>query len=555
MNTPNAAIETSHVVRKLLLAIKNSTFYPPGHQILATSVTELYNDLHFYLEQSSNLVIAIDARRLISEGQVLHEGPKNKENIAFLLHRDGVQWISIEQGIEVHELQALLEIFRRYRIKEEYNGEDIVTALWQANFSHIQYGTDDRLWKDEPILDLSTLRLSSDTAASPELHAGPQQEAESLASADKSEALWVLTDGEKETTRQMIRQQEHRDDNLDVFDILLIILNEQNEKEDYAAVLDLVRECFERTLARNEFSAAVSFLKKMDRIYRQYKENSFWAQAYLDDFYIVISGQHLYAGLQKFIQNNKQVDRDHLIALRQMIALLPAQCIRSLGKLLPETNAPSLRQAILKSIALKAKENIGPLASLSVNEDDAIAIPAIGLLAHVNHSEALKLLKRQIQSDREKRRIAAVKAITRHPMCQVTDLEDVFDDPTLAVVKPILAFLARQKGVEASNLLMAQIETANFSRQEGALLLALYDCLGRCGSEQDVPFLQRQLFKIRFFSGAIGRLHRKGAAAALLQIQDKKARKVLEHASKSIRFSVRHACIQARERIREPAIK
>ena len=81
-----------------------------------------------------------------------------------------------------------------------------------------------------------------------------------------------------------------------MFDILLIILNEQNDKEDYTAVLDLVRECFEHTLARGEFSDGLTFLDNLGPIYARYQKEGFWAQAHLDDFYLIISGKHLYSG-------------------------------------------------------------------------------------------------------------------------------------------------------------------------------------------------------------------------------------------------------------------
>jgi hypothetical protein len=555
MTEPKPKIKTALVIRQLLMAIKNSTLYPSGHTILINAVTDLFKVLQSYLEHCSRLVIVVEANRLLSDGQILHEGPKNKENIAFLLHRDGVQWISFEQGIAEEELTELLDIFRRYRAKEEYDGGDIVTALWQADFFHIKYGTDDLLWKDEPLLDISTLKVSGEADPSQDLQTDEQLHAQSLASADKSTTLWELTEEEREKTRRMIAEQEQRDDDLDIFDILIIILHEQNEKEDYSAVLDLVRECFERTLARSEFSEAIIFLRKMSEIYQQYKANGFWAQAHLDDFFIMISGKHLYAGLHVFLRNNKKAEREQREALGEMIGLLPPQSIRSLGKLLPDINDTALRQTILKSIAVQAKKNIGPLASLTGNENDGIAIPAIGLLAHVNHAQALKILKRQIQSDQEKRRIAAVKAISRHPMSKASDFEEFLEDRSLSVVKPALAYLGCRQDAEAARLIMARIDTGNFSRHDGKLLLALYDCLGRCLSEQSVPYLQRQLYKIRWLRGAVGRLHRKGAAAALFRIKDKKAGMIFDRASKSIRFSVRNACRQARERIGEPATK
>lgn len=541
------SMDTSRIIRKLLLAIKNSNLYPRGHNILTTCVADLYQELDAYLEQCSRLVIGVDQNRLVSDGNILHEGAKKKENIAFLLHRDGVQWISFEEGLAAEELNQLLDVFNRYRVQEEYDGGDMVSALWQANFSHIKHGTDGRLWKDEPILDIAALKTSGTDLSASAPRTDEQQQAESLAATDKPETLWKLTKREKELTRHMISEQEHRNENQDVFDILLVILLEQNEKEDYAAVLDLVRDCFEHTLARGEFKEAFVFLKKLDRIYRKYQADQFWAQAHLDDFYILIAGQHLYAGLRAFMQKNDKATPERLPTILQLVSLLPPQCIHSLGRLLPEIDQPHFRKGILKAIGMQATKNFGPLASLAGNEDPAIAVPVIGLLAFIRKPEALKLLKRLTRSEKERSRIAAAKALIRHPLVKMADLRDILDDPNPEIVQLGLKRIGGQRNNQAEQMISDRLRSRKFCKQCGDLLLDLYDALGRCGSEQSVALLKKRLFKIKLIPSSTERKHRIGAAIALFRLNNPPSRKFLAKASKSLRFRVRKAYNQARE--------
>ncbi|BBO75208.1 hypothetical protein DSCW_26250 [Desulfosarcina widdelii] len=541
------SLDTSRIIRKLLLAIKNSNLYPRGHNILTTCVADLYQELQAYLEQCSRLVIGVEKNRLVSDGKILHEGAKNKENIAFLLHRDGVQWISFEEGLAEDELNQLLDVFNRYRVQEEYDGGDMVTALWQANFSHIKHGTDGRLWNDEPILDIAALKVSSTDSSASIPVTDEQQQAESLAAADKSEILWKLTQREKELTRDMISEQEHRNENQDVFDILLVILLEQNEKEDYAAVLDLVRDCFEHTLARGEFKEALVFLKKLNIIYQKYEVDKFWAQAHLDDFYILIAGQHLYAGLQEFMHKNKKATQEQLRTILQLVSLLPPQCIHSLGRLLPEIDQPHFRKSILKAIGMQATKNFGPLASLAGNEDPAIAVPVIGLLVYIRKPEALKLLKRLTRSEKERSRIAAAKAMVRHPLVKMADLRDILDDPNPDIVKLGLKHLGGQKNNEAERLISDRLLSRKYCKQCGDLLLDLYDALGCCGSEQSVTLLKKRLFRVKLIPSSSEWKHRIGAAVALFRLNNQPSRKLLAKASKSLRFRVRKAYNQARE--------
>jgi hypothetical protein len=254
--------QIAKVIKKLLVTFRNVSLYPKQHDILVTCRKDLFIELQSYLGHCSRLVLVAHKNRLLCDGYVLHKGSMNKENLAFLLYRDGIQWLSFESGLEEVELSELFDILKRYRTKEEYDGGDIVTALWQADFTHIKYGADDLLWKDEPILDISALNISQKRQSIPVDPASELIDARSLASFNQAKSLWELTEEEKEQTRRFITDHEQRDTDLDVFDILLIILNEQNDNENYSAILELVQECYQRTLARGEFRFAQAFFGK-----------------------------------------------------------------------------------------------------------------------------------------------------------------------------------------------------------------------------------------------------------------------------------------------------
>jgi hypothetical protein len=553
--TPDADHENliAVVIKRLLLAVKNSTLYPSRHDARVTCIKHLLEGIQSYLAQYPRLVIVVDKNRLVSDGHVLHEGRLHRDNIAFLLHRDGIQWISFDSGLEMDELAEFLDILKRYRTREEFNGGDIVTALWQAEFAHIKYATDDLFWQDEPILDIAGLKVFDPDQSIPANETPEQRDAQSLASAEHAKALWVLTEKEKAMTRRMIAEQEQRNDDPDVFDILLIILNEQNDKEDYTAVLDLVRECFEHTLARGEFSDGLTFLDNLGRIYARYKKEGFWAQAHLDDFYLIISGKHLYSGLQQFITGRRTIRRRQLDELRQLITRLPPQCTTALGKLLPDVKGSLLRRCVLEGMGIQSNRNIGPLASLTGNENDKIAIPAISLLAYIRHPRALGILRRLIRSGRESRRIAAVKALIRHPDSEARDFGGILEDESKAVVDMFIHYLRKRQDAGAEAIVADRLASGKFTRRDTDFLMKLYGTLGHCGSEQSLEVLKRQLNKLRLFSGTVGRAHQTGAALALLQLNTAPALRIFENASRNFRFSVRKACRQAREMNRATA--
>ncbi len=63
---------------------------------------------------------------------------KSTDNLAWLFFKDGVRELTLQKGFEQLEVVALLQIIQRAR-KGSADEDDLVTMLWEADFSYLKY--------------------------------------------------------------------------------------------------------------------------------------------------------------------------------------------------------------------------------------------------------------------------------------------------------------------------------------------------------------------------------------------------------------------------------
>jgi hypothetical protein len=232
-----------------------------------------------------------------------------------------------------------------------------------------------------------------------------------------------------------------------------------------------------------------------------------------------------------------------------MIAMLHPQCILPLGKVLGEVESQTVRRCLLGAMAVQASKDISPLSVLVRDENDKVALPAIGLMSYVKVPRAVNILRRLIYSGNERKRITAVKALAKHPMMEITDFNGILEKGSLHVVRLFLKLFCLQRNHDTEKMLLARLASGKFYKKDIGVLLDLYAAIGHCGSEKSLPFLKRRLFKLNLIPSIVAQTHRVGAAVALFHLKQETARAILKRASISIRLNVKNAYRHAFERV------
>ena len=84
--------------------------------------------------------LALDVREdaLTFEGEAVYLHETSRDNLAFLMFRDGVRTLSLHPGCEIGESEALVDCLAHAEDLANME-QDLVTALWERDLSHIDY--------------------------------------------------------------------------------------------------------------------------------------------------------------------------------------------------------------------------------------------------------------------------------------------------------------------------------------------------------------------------------------------------------------------------------
>jgi len=541
--------EAKTVVDKLILAAKNTSFYPAYHSISQKSVSDFCQYLNAYTRNYGALVLEMGKGDILFQGQKVYQNPDLQNNPAYLCFRDGLKWVSFAEGIDQAEILAFLSILKHHRVLEEESKGDIVTSLWEAGLHHIKYSTTNVLWQNEPLLDLASLKVAASRAApSPEK---PSEEdggdAPSIADTLSDGQVFGLSPEEIAETRRMVEAEEARDFDQDVFDVLLVILKEQRESEDFATVLDIIKDSFKHTLAQGDFQYASKFLGQLNDVRQSYKNTGTWALAHIDDFLLMVSGPQVLSALNDALPKLKSGDHQKINALENMLHQLRPESVMSLGQMIPRAQDKALNAMLLRVLTHHASKDLRPLIHLARQSAPPVQKTAIFVMGHIPHPDVLPVIAEASRATDSSLRKTAVQALTRKTPPPVEQLIPFIIDPEIEIRELVFRFLAQQPGQTVAPLILEYLNKTSFSPNQRESLLLLYQVLGSCKGTKASGYLSKQLLGRPWHISKLRRIHRQGAALALYMLDTEEAPKTIKTASRSIWPNVRRAVKNAKE--------
>ncbi len=112
--------------------------YPMDHPSARQIMDALMDSLGAYLNASGPLVLEVEEERLLCEGEQVYTFTGSRDNLAFLLYRDGIRSVSFSPGLESTELDTFVNYLTRADDLTALE-HDLATAFWEEDFVHIDY--------------------------------------------------------------------------------------------------------------------------------------------------------------------------------------------------------------------------------------------------------------------------------------------------------------------------------------------------------------------------------------------------------------------------------
>jgi HEAT repeat protein len=582
--TANEIQSARNVIGSFLLALKNYSIYPEDHSISQKFLINVKANLDPFLEQYGSLRLNVEKDGLFYRNVAIHQISRGEEDhLASLLFRDGILWLECLKGTDTDEIATLFRIMNNNRTVQDEPEGDLVTDLWEEDLPHIRYEAAE-LFCESDAFDLSLLKVSEEEEEEEEEDDDDEdedvtggQEDNSVCDATESESEDTddtggatkeqrtapsttipavrhdsvqLTPQEQKRLRDFVNEEESRNNVEDVLDILLIVLCDQNQEEEFSAILEALKEKFKDSLAQGELRSALNTLKRLREIHRADSNEQSWRIPVLEDFFFSIATPQILGALEPVLSNLEPGNTDQIKLLRQIFVLLPPEAIRVLGPMLLQVSSRDVQRQMLEVIGHLSKKDIRPLEDLLKHPDDRLVYRLVVVLRHLKGKKPFQLLLNMTRHSSERVRREALTGLLKHGSHVLKRVFFLIEDPNPMIRNQIIEYLGRERNVLSEDLLREYLERKELGITDDLHLIACYRSLGLCGSSGSIPFLKQRLME-RVWSDKLGfgtSPHRQGAAIALAALGTEDADKILEDASRSLFPGIRRAYQEAVER-------
>jgi len=552
-------------VQSLISAFKAYSLYPDNHSFSKKNLARLSDDLDAYLEKHETLRLETGRNNFYFKGELLIEGTAEENNPAYLLTRDGIEHIDFSRGVPSSEISSFLNILNKRRNPFEESGGDIVTSLWQENFSHIDYQEVDIFALESFQFDLASFHVTPEPEDSPAGQEGggePQQPVSEAASsksvdtavpneflADHGIRVLEITPQEKEALAALVREEEQKNFTSDVIDILLILLVIQKNKAHFLQVLEFLSFEFLDTMDKGAFHLALKLLNNINIINDQFKSKKPWITALLDTFIDSLSSRENLSRIS-WVENENllKLYRHNIPALVQTLRFLTPEIILSIGSLVGRLSVDevSLRNQLLSLLESKAKQDPEKLRTLLAESDEAINLILAPAVATLPKSEAARIYLQMTQhASAAVRKVGLDGYVATEASPDFTRLMHLLNAKDRSLRDRVLTYLLQQESGTAEKILIRFLTEAVDTRgTDQRIIFEAYQALASCASEDALQFLEEILLESKMskmFSNT-NAVHKKGAAFALRAVGTEEAMLVLKKGSQSLRPDIRLAC-------------
>jgi hypothetical protein len=552
------------VVQLLAGAVKHHSLYPENHSIAKQHLRKIFTTLNSYLGQHQDLHLTVHKTDILFDDEVVHHGQNDENDIAYLLGRDGIEWIEFLQEIEQWEIQALLRLINDNRRSDIDNDGNIATALWEKDLPHVEYKTLDLTALDIPMLNFQAFRVAPDVPAvaddsdqgdeSSEISETEDEyqeewETPSLALTAPDTSLWQLTELEQFQLDALIRKEEEGADTSSIIDILFILLLLQNDIREAQDIIEFLQDRFQNCLQQQQFKYALRILTTLKKIDSAQDKRQEQLHPLITDFFQAVSRPESLRDLEVFfISPDISLPENEIEALWKLLRILPEDVLKALALLSTKVDLQRFGLPFISLFELFGEKNPAILANIISDLDEKVCLLLFPLVNKIRQEHAVPIVTAMALHVSKPVRSKALQLLLKWDSVDARVLFPLIDDPDPLIHKTILSRIGQQRNPNMELMLCQHIQD-NLNKDYDRLhILTCYQTLGKTGSMRCIPFLKKCLFQksslgTLFTSG--GGAHKEGAALALVILQLEDAQQIVQEGASSLIPDVRSACRKA----------
>jgi len=563
------------IMDSLVRVIKMHSMFPKSNPTRQQSLAWFQTNLARFLDTYGPLTLEIGKNHFLYNGDIIFKDGEASGEFAFLLYCDGLRWLEFQEGIEPWEVEGLIEIFHRYTRLSVDAEEDLVSALWDSNLPHIQFEAVNSILDvtaiDDPSLGGAAREEIARAGQRPEfnpfksgtIQGGPPFDApgspqpfssllsEASAAHDLQSPLFPavgygvedLSAEERAALRETVEREEELDPTEELLKTLVDILEHQEEKSLFTAVLEYIQEEVRKAFSISRFEVVIRIFKTLHNLRSQCGADRLWVSEQVDGLFHSLSSRD---SLEVLMKGSADADRSQLRQIGECLEFLPPESIQALVPILMAVWSPQAREMLTEAIITLARRDVTPIERMLKQAGDNEIMVLIDLLAGVGGPRAVTILLGMIDHPSDAVPGQVIGALGRMKAWCPDRVFRLINRNSSVVRRTLLNYLGSRKCEQAEALLMNTISSPGFHKLEKGFALECFRTLGACGSSKALIFLRKMLVQGNRLGMCFKSVGRQGAAAGLLALGSKDAEQVLEEASRSPFPGVRQAVRSAR---------
>jgi len=506
---------TRALIQTFLQTVKAFRIYEANHPILLKFMERLKKDFDNFFEEFDSFPLLVGEHRLFYRGKVVYENQDVKESMAFFFFKDGIREIKFLKGLEFKEVVDFLHVVRRSESVNRLE-DDLVTLLWEKDFSHITFGTVDEFLEsgshfvpatEEEFIERLEFK-GYGKEATDEIAPDREREEASLLvveglkqvlnpSPGQSlvQACQLAPDEIEEITREI--EQEHQPDYiyLLVDNLVEILLHLGDDMDAYENMISYFERTTGSVLEKREVRKAVVVLKRLNDTMESMvlKDKQIFAIRRIMDTF---SGPHSIELLGEAMKGNGEVDSE---AILQYLQLLTKKGVEPLCLLLGKVESGKWRKAVCDALAELSQEEIRPLVKFLSDPNPFLVCHILYVLGKIGHSSTVKYLGSLVVHGDPKVREETLQVLKKLGGQGKDLIQKFLKDPLPEMrAKASLIFAMVAKG-EAAKPLTGIILSKDFFKRDYEEKASFFKALGETGSQEAIPVLKKIAQKKRWF--------------------------------------------------------
>ena len=509
---------TKALVQTFLQTLKGFRLYEANHPILSKFLEKLRNDFDHYFDEFDSFSLQVGEHRLFYRGKIVYENQDIKESLAFIFYKDGIRELQFSKGLEFKELVDFLNIVRKSDFLNRME-DDLVTLLWEKDFSHITFTTVDEFLEgsgifvpvtEEDLIKRSEYRGSweewlqekADEEQTESSHAPVPEGLEQVINPTPGQSLvqaCQLTPEESEAIQREVQQEQQPEYIYILINNLIEILLHLGEDTDaYENMISYFDRVIEYLLEQKEMGKVVALLKNlsdtMDSMVLKDKQ-IFAIRRILEKS----SSPHNIELLGKVMKGDGEVRAEPIL---QYLRTLTKLAVEPLCLLLGELESGKWRKAICDQLAELSREEIQPLSEFLSDRNPVIVHHILYILGKIGHPSTVKYLGNLVTHRDLKVREETLQVLNKIGETG-KDLVQKFLKDSVSGIRGKAAFiLARNAKSEAVKPLMEIVLSEEFYKRDYEEKASFFRALGETGSKEAIPMLKKIAKKRRWFQKA-----------------------------------------------------